>query len=308
MAKVTLITTVKNEEKTIENFLESVAKQTKKPTEVVIVDGGSNDSTVQKLKVISKKLKLQIRIIKKRGNRSVGRNTAIKASIYPIIAVTDAGCILNHNWLEKITKPFERQEVDVVAGFYRPITYGVFEKCLATYTCVMPDKLKKKNFLPSSRSVSFRKLAWERVGGYPENLDTCEDLVFDKRLKQAGMKFITVPQAIVYWPQRKNILAAAAQFFSYAHGDGKARYFRWSTPFLFGRYTLGAALLLFIIKTKTYELLSLVLLLLVVYLVWSIQKNYKYVKNWKAFFYLPLLQFVSDICVLLGTTIGFIRS
>lgn len=305
-AKVTLITTVKNEEKTIGLFLDSVKKQTRKPDEVIVVDGGSTDKTISKIQDLRSKIK--VKVIRRRGNRSVGRNTAVKNSSNNIIACTDAGCILDPHWLERITLPFEKLETDVVSGFYKPITTSIFEKCLAAYTCTMPDRLDKKNFLPSSRSVAFRKSAWLKAEGYPEKLATCEDLIFDKRLKNIGARFVTEEKAIVYWPQRTNIFQAARQFFSYAVGDGKARYFRKSTPFLFGRYTLGGMFLGFALLSSNYYLLTIIFLLFGLYLLWAVWKNYRYVRNPRAFIYLPLLQLVSDICVMTGMLYGITAS
>lgn len=302
--KITLVTTVKNEEAHILSFLESIASQTKRPDEIVIVDAYSTDNTYS----LIKKFPLKITLFRKKGNRAIGRNTAIKKSGGSVIAVSDVGCVLDRYWLERITKPFENLSVYVVAGFYKPKTNGVFQRCLSTYTCTMPDKLNKKKFLPSSRSIAFRKKAWESVGGYPENLDTCEDLMFDKKLKKSGMRFVTVSNAIVFWPQRKNIFEAMKQFYLYANGDGKARFIRRTIPFLYGRYILGIFILVFIYLTRTYELFALVILLVMVYMTWSIQKNFRYVRNWKGYIYLPLLQLTSDICVLTGTTLGFIKS
>jgi len=303
MEKVTLITTVRNEEASIKIFLESILKQTRKPDEVILVDGGSTDKTLNIMKNYKSRIK-DIRIFTKKGNRSVGRNFAIRKSTHSIIAVTDAGCILDKHWLENIMKPFEDKSIDVSAGFYKPHTNSIFEKCLAAYTCVMPDQLDLQNFLPSSRSVAFRRFAWEKVKGYPENLDTCEDLVFAKRMKEAGLKFKTVKNAFVLWPQRKDILQAAKQFYAYAKGDGRAHFFRKTTPFLFGRYTLGITVFMYAIATANELLITGSILLIFLYLLWSIKKNYRYVKHWKAFFYLPLLQLVSDITVLSGTIIG----
>lgn len=304
MNKISLITTVKNEEKSINVFLESIAEQTLKPDEIIIVDGGSTDQTIKLLE----DTKLNIRVIKKKGNRSVGRNEGIKNTKNSIIAVTDAGCILNKHWFERITKPFEDKTVDVVAGFYKPVTNTVFEKCLSTYTCTMEDKLNKDTFLPSSRSVAFRKSAWEKVHGYPEHLDLCEDLVFDKKLKKEGMRFVTQEKAIVYWPQRKNIFQAFKQFYWYAKGDGQARYVRITTPFLFARYLLGFFLLAYALVADNLVLIAVCCTFFVFYLLWSIAKNYKYVKDAKAVLYLPLLQIVSDIAVLFGMSVGHVRS
>lgn len=301
--KVSLITTVKNESNSIEAFLDSILRQGKTPEEVVIVDGGSTDQSVRQIKSYGSKIK-NLKVFVKKGNRSVGRNFAIKKSTHDIIAVTDAGCILDSHWFENIMKPFENKSIDVSSGFYKPQTNSTFEKCLASYTCVMPDKLDVNNFLPSSRSVAFKKSAWRKVGGYPENLDTCEDLVFAKRMKQAGLEFITVRDAIVLWPQRKNIFQAAKQFYVYAKGDGQAHYFRKTTPILFARYLLGIIILMYAYLASSYILFLVISVFILFYLLWSIQKNYRYVKNWKAFLYLPLLQIVSDIAVLSGTIIG----
>ena len=60
--KISLITTVLNEEKTIKFLLQSIEVQTKKPDEVVIVDAGSTDQTVQLIKAWQKRSKLKIRL------------------------------------------------------------------------------------------------------------------------------------------------------------------------------------------------------------------------------------------------------
>ena len=47
-------------------------------------------------------------------------------------------------------------------------------------------------------------------------------------------------------------------------------------------------------------------LLLVPYLIWSVAKNYKYVRHWQALFWLPVLQLTADIMVLFGTVVGLL--
>lgn len=307
---VSFISTVYNEEHTIQKFIWSLFEQTVLPGEIVIVDANSSDSTSTILHEIKKTLYKQLpsvrfTLLQKKGNRSVGRNIAIKKAKAPIIVVSDSGCILKNNWLYEITQPFKRMEVDVVAGFYKPIAKTVLQKCLSTYTCVMQDKVTK-DFLPSSRSVAFRKSAWKKVGGYPEQLETCEDLVFARNLKRKGFNFIVNKKAIVFWPQRKNIFAAAKQFYSYAKGDGRAKYIRPQTPLLLLRYLFGVIFLIIFFKFRMLIVFYIIVSVLVLYILWSIFKNYRYVKNPLALLFLPLLQFVSDIAVILGMTIGLL--
>lgn len=308
--KISFITTVFNKEKTVSKFLDSLFVQSKLPDEIVIVDGGSSDLTVAKIK--NKKLKmknynLKFKIIVKSGNRAVGRNEAIKQATGDIIACSDAGCILDKSWLKNITEPFKNPKIDVVAGYYKPIAKNVFQKCLAAYTCLMPDRVDPENFLPSSRSVAFRKSVWQKVGGYPEYLDTCEDLVFAKKLKNTGYKFKTRLDAVVYWPQRKNLKEAARQFYRYAQGDGRARYIRPQTPLLFLRYLVGISLLIALFVSSSPFILYLISVILFLYLLWSVGKNFKYIKHGQAIFILPILQFTADFAVMAGFLKGLFK-
>lgn len=304
------ISTALNEEESIEKFLSSIVLNSVLPSEVVLVDAYSTDRTFTLMEKFKKKYKnkLKVKILQRKGNRSIGRNEAIKNSDASIIVSSDVGCVLDKNFFKNILDPFRDKDIDVVSGYYKPITKSIFQKCLAAYTSVMPDRIDPQNFLPSARSMAFRKKLWEKVEGYPESLDTCEDLVFDKRLKNIGAKFIFKKDALVYWPQRRNIGEATIQFFNYAFGDGLAHYFRRQTPFLFLRYLVGIIIIILGITFKSQVLINLIISLVILYLIWSIMKNYKYVRELEAIAILPLLQLISDISVLTGTTLGYIKS
>lgn len=301
--KLSFVATVYNEENTIKLFIESILTQSVPPDEIIIVDGGSKDKTVAVLNAYKSKVTVFIQP----GNRSVGRNFGIQKARSDNILISDAGCILDKKWAEAISKPLENKAIDVVSGFYEPIAETTFERCLATYTCVMPDRVDPATFLPSSRSIAFRKSAWEAVGGYPEDLDTCEDLVFAAHLRKKDMQFVFAKDAIVYWPQQKTLTEAFLQFYRYAIGDGKAFYIRPQTPLLFLRYLLGVLLFVWFVVTQNFFLLFFLFVLFFSYLLWAIAKNYRYVDQWQALYYLPLLQLTADIAVLFGTTRGIIK-
>ncbi len=301
---ITFITTTKNDKNGAKMLFSSLLLQTKLPDEIIVVDAESTDGTrdiLKKYEANFKKKSIPFVIIRKNCNRARGRNIAIKKATHKIIVVSDAGCSLHRDWLKKITEPFDDKEVAVVSGYYKADAGTVFQKCLAAYTCVMPDKLTD-DFLPSSRSIAFRKSSWQKVQGYPEHLDYCEDLVLARNMKNAGLNFFLEKKAIVTWPQKKTLLAAAKQFFSYARGDGQAFYIRPQTPFLFGRYLVGLIMLFagFFYPSVWMYLCAA----FVAYVFWAIIKNYRYVQNIQALYILPLLQFFSDVAVLSGMTLG----
>jgi cellulose synthase/poly-beta-1,6-N-acetylglucosamine synthase-like glycosyltransferase len=81
------------------------------------------------------------------------------------------------------------------------------------------------SFLPSSRSVAFKKCCWEKVSGYPEWLYTAEDTLFDLKLKKSDCNFYFAKDAVVYWRVRDSFKAFLKQKFLYAKGNGEARIF-----------------------------------------------------------------------------------
>ncbi|MHA1251233.1 MAG: glycosyltransferase [Candidatus Helarchaeota archaeon] len=223
---ISLIITTYNEANSIENLLQDILEQSKLPSELVIVDAGSQDNTINiiKNKIEEFKLKkINVKLIISPGaNISQGRNIAIKNSSHNIIAVTDAGSRLDKNWLELITLPLKNNKADFVGGFYLPVTHSRFQQILAVLTTA---PYPKKSFLPSSRSVAFRKEYWEKVGGYPEDIPWGEDTAFNKRMLKSGARYIIADRAIVYWEVRKNLKQTIKQYFRYALGDGLAKNF-----------------------------------------------------------------------------------
>ena len=225
--KVSVVATVLNERDAIERLLQSFETQTRRPDEVVIADGGSTDGTLAVLSAWSAANWLPLRIMKKPGsNISEGRNAAIAAAKGDVIAVTDAGVRLEKTWLEDLVAPFEAKEtgrfVQMVAGWFVPDPQTLFETVMGATVLPHVSEIDPETFLPSSRSVAFRKAAWESSGGYPEWLDYCEDLIFDLRLCDLYGPFTFVPEAKVHFQPRSNLRAFAKQYYLYARGDGKA--------------------------------------------------------------------------------------
>lgn len=309
--KLSFIVTVFNEEKTIKALLDSILIQTVMPSEIVIVDGGSTDNTLGKVKNYESRIKekgITIKLSVKKGNRSVGRNEAIRNSNGDIIVCSDSGCVLDKDWTKNIIKPFKEEKVDVVAGYYSGNPKSIFQKSLIPYVLVMPDQVNPDKFLPATRSMAFRKSVWERVDGFDEKLSHNEDYVFARGLWKKNFNIVFAKDAIVHWSPPVSICSAFIMFYRFAFGDAEASIYRPKALLVVGRYLVGLLLLGLQIYTNSLFLLILIIFLVINYIMWSIMKNYQYVRDIRAVFYLPLIQIISDFAVIAGSVIGFFKS
>jgi len=282
--KVSLITTVLNEQESIKAFLDSVTSQSRLPDEFVLVDAGSTDNTLKLIKKHSINKKLDFKLIKSPGiNRSKARNQAIDKAKYSVIAVTDAGCVLDEHWLERLCNPFENKNVEASAGFYQVEVDSVLQKSIAPFVAVMPDQLDVNSFLPSSRSVAFTKKAWQEAGRYPEKLNYCEDLVFSKNLKE-HTNLVVIPSALVYWQITDSMQQFFLDIYHYAGGDLKAGY----KPHLKKIYSVFARYVVFLSFPP----------FLLLYQFWPIIRYYHYVGDPLALVYLPFIQLIKDMAII----------
>lgn len=203
-----MISTVLNEEKNIDFFIKSLLNQTKRPNEIIIVDGGSTDKTYEILKKFSNKNKI-LKVYQKKGlNISQGRNYAISKAKNEIIAGVDAGTKYNLDWLEKMSKGFRG---DFCFGKTLPLINSHFQKILAK---------KMRQQFGSARNMIFKKSVWHKVGGYPEDMKIAEDSVFYARLEKKGVKIYFIPDAVGYWEMRKNLKELEKQFYKYGYWGG----------------------------------------------------------------------------------------
>jgi len=216
-----MVMTTFNEARNIGALIHDVLAQTRRPDELIVVDGGSTDGTVSVIHEALEGFELEhdvVRVISVPGaNVPEGRNIGIREAKYECICVTDAGCRLEKDWCEHITAPILDGGAGMVGGFYFPVARTRFQRVLAAVTTA---KKPRRAFLPSSRSIAFTKTLWESVGGYPEWLRWGEDTLFNELCVATGAPYVVAPEAVVHWEVRPDLRATTKQFFNYARGDG----------------------------------------------------------------------------------------
>lgn len=309
--KVSVVVTVLNEDQSIHKLLDSLVAQTHRPDEVVVVDGGSIDQTLAILEDYTKHLPLKI-IHQPGANISQGRNVAIEAAVGPIIACTDVGVRLAENWLASLMDAFSPTKVPaVVAGFFVPDPQSTFEVAMGATVLPRIDEIDPHTFLPSSRSIAFHKTAWQTVGGYPEWLDFCEDLIFDFKLKDLTGDFSFAPQAIAHFRPRSTLRAFYKQYYQYARGDGKADLWRKRHAIRYLTYLVALPLLILVgfLVTPWWWLAGAMLggwgLFYTPYKrLFSMWSALSWVEKGKAFLWIPIIRLTGDFAKMIGYPVG----
>jgi glycosyltransferase involved in cell wall biosynthesis len=200
--KVSIITTVRNEEQTIKILINSILKQSYNFSEFVINDNSSIDSTTN---IIEEYMKLDDRIkLVKSANQSIGegRNAAIEHSSGDILAVIDSGLSVPTNWLNDLVAPFLKDDtLDVAWGrvifdtksrIIRSTNIALSLVFLTKY----PENKLDNSFVPSS---AYRRRVWMKLNGFPIINLPVEDLLLMDVIKKNNFKNIYVPEATVYY-------------------------------------------------------------------------------------------------------------
>lgn len=209
---VSVVITVKNEEKNIKQLMESLMLQ-EKPFEVIVVDAESQDRTVEILKSYLKSIDLKI--IVKKCTRGAGRNIGVEHSKYDFVIFTDGDVILDSKWISEMRKSF-LNGYDVVAG--KTITIG--DKRFVGLDRV---ELYFKNYdvtFPSC-NLGYKKEIFKKIGGFDERFITAEDIDLNFRAINEGAKFHYNENAIVYSKVKNDIQSFLKQAFWNGYGRGQ---------------------------------------------------------------------------------------
>ena len=324
--KISLVVTVLNEQTSIKKLLISLLNQSFVPSEIIIIDAGSSDKTLQIIKSFkSKNIKL---IVKSGISRSKARNLGVGLAKENIIAMTDAGCVAKKNWLENLAKPFLKNENNskslVVAGFYdmvptfskRDIRHNL-QECFTVFLGTLPRDFDKNTFLPSTRSIAFNKAAWKKAGGFPIFLnDTAEDTVFSQKLIENAIEIKRIKNARVEWSMPENISVFFTKIKKYAKGDIKSKVIYSQAKgieshnikviLVLTRYIVGGGIFLFSVFgfVSPFVFVSL----FSIYLFFAFLKVFlKTNKRVEIAVWGPVVQIMCDLAVMLGFAEGIME-
>lgn len=172
------------------------------------------------------------------------RNRGVAEARGEVIVFTDSGCLPEDGWASALIAPILAGEEHVTSG--RTIGSGKVDM----YDALGPDAPLYVEETPTI-NMAFTRESFERIGGFDESFAYGSDVDFSWRLRDAGFRIRTVPQAVVRadWGSERRQLRRA-----WGYGRARARLYakhrarlrnawrRDPVPFVYSCFLLGLPL------------------------------------------------------------------
>lgn len=196
---VSIVVPTFNANKTIRQLITSLINQSypKDRYEIIIVDDGSKDETVEIVMSIAREnLQPTVKIIRLEHNRgpAVARNRGIIEAKGKIIAFTDADALPDTDWLEELVKVFDDENVGGVRGEILTDGYRLF-----------PIRVAPVGGGYKTCNIAYRKEVLNHVGLFDERFrhPFGEDGDVAHRVLKEGFLIKDSPKATVVHPVKE---------------------------------------------------------------------------------------------------------
>lgn len=195
MFDISIVIRCYNEVQHIEKLLQGIAQQNLKNIEIIVVDSGSDDGTLDVVQ------KYPIRLITINPNDfSFGRslNLGCDAANGEFIVIVSAHVYpIYQDWLQKLIEPFENKKIALAYGKQRgaKTTQYSEKQIFETWFPDTPRVVNSEDYpFCNNANSAIRKTLWEEYH-YDETLTGLEDLAWAKKVIDAGYQIAYVPEA-----------------------------------------------------------------------------------------------------------------
>jgi len=264
LPSVSIVLPVRNEATRIENILKQIFAQDypRSITEVIVVDGGSNDSTPDIAAKFCQDGHSPVVLRLKERGRSQGLNRGIKMSRNQLILRLDARTIIEPDYLSLCVAALMRTGADNVGGVQKAIGKTRRQQAFAIALSIpfgVGDAQfrlgKRSGFVDSAYLGCFKREVFDRIGYFDEeSAIISEDSDINFRIRKAGGKVYLDTQIVAQYEPRESFF----EFFRlyYRYGGAKAGILLKHKRLISWRQTIPPTLLLCIIIFSLTSLIA----------------------------------------------------
>tara|TARA_B100001250_G_scaffold300104_1_gene261791 strand:- start:25865 stop:26917 length:1053 start_codon:yes stop_codon:yes gene_type:complete len=206
---VSIIIPILNEIKHIEKCVDSVISSTNgiEDMELILVDGGSNDGTIDVLESLSRKYPFISILHNEKKMIGAGINIGIENSTGKYIVRLDAHAIFPNGYIETLIETLEKESPEIVNVGGALITLPSEDDIVAkSISVVLSSRIGVGNspfrvgsidqpkFVSTVPFGCYRREIFDEIGVFNENVPRSEDLELSQRIINAGKKILMIPE------------------------------------------------------------------------------------------------------------------
>ena len=222
--RFSVIVPVYNRPEELAELLASLAAQTQKPFEVVVVEDGSVRTSEKVVEVFSDRLSVQY-AVKPNSGPGPSRNFGFTLARGDYFVLFDSDCILPPQYFETVSAALEHQKVDAWGGPDRGHeSFSLPQRAMAyTMSSVLTTGgIRGKaqhvgRFQPRSFNMGISRAVWEKTQGFRFDR-LAEDIELSIRMHRLGFSVVLIPEAYVFHKRRATFRQFFRQVFGFARG------------------------------------------------------------------------------------------
>lgn len=241
--KVSVVLLTKNSVLTVQKSIDSIFRQTRKPNEVVVVDGNSKDGTLEIVK------KYTVKLITEPGlGFGHARNLGVKNASGDIVFFIDSDCYAEPDWIEKALPHFDSNPE--IAGVTGRTRLWNTESAVARFLAYVGGRIKMPSEtrfvkIAPTMNLAVRRDIIDRVGGFDDTLIRCEDTDLTYKVSRTH-KMLYDPNVTVWFRGSPNLRVASPKCIRHFIGVGQ----------LFAKHGFKSAFVRFNLPIRAFLLIA----------------------------------------------------
>lgn len=216
--EASIVVPVFNGATTIVSTVEHLLNQSLSPKEIIVVDDGSTDDTIEVLKPFETRINYQF---KPNGGPASARNFGARLATAEFIAFTDSDCLPDRNWLKNLLAGFDSPNVAGVGGSVKSVNDSLIGEYVDLLQMLEPAKNSNGEIeYLITANACFRREALLAAELFDERFRKPggEEPALCRRMKELGHQFRSAPQAVVLHHHRQTVGSFLRTIRNYGEG------------------------------------------------------------------------------------------
>lgn len=210
MPYFSVIVPVYNRRDEVRDLLESLACQSLRNFEAIIVEDGSSDPCKDIVESFAGRVDVQYHYKDNEG-RSIARNYGIERAKGEYFIFFDSDCVISADYFKTLTARLEEHYVPCFGGpdaahdSFTDVQKAINFSMTAFLTTggIRGGKVQMEKFVPRSFNMGYSRQVWKKVGGFREMFS--EDIDMSTRIRKGGFEISLIRDAFVYHKRRVDL-------------------------------------------------------------------------------------------------------